>query len=93
MKCAVYRVDNGLPFIADAELQQNGDGSVSFSLPNGAGWAGQEPNVYGLRHPDQPISEAPGSYQRATLSGSTVTFVTRPQDAPMVYLFGQGRAF
>lgn len=93
MKCAVYRVDNGLPFIPDAELQSNADGSVSFSLPNGAGWAGQEPNVYGLRHPDQPIGQSPGSYQRATLSGSTVTFVTRPQDAPQVYLCGLGRAF
>lgn len=93
MKCAVYRVDTGQPFIADAELQTNGDGSVSFSLPNNAGWAGQEPNVYGLRHPNQPISEAPGAYQRAMLSGSTITFVTRPQDAPMIYLFGQGRAF
>jgi hypothetical protein len=45
------------------------------------------------RHPDQPASEAPGAYQRATLSGATVTFVTRPQDAPMVYLIGQGKAF
>lgn len=93
MKCAVYRIDNGLPFIADAELQQNGDGSVSFSLPNSQGWAGQEPNVYGLRHPNQPISEAPGSYQRATVNGSCVTFVTRPQDAPMGYLLAQGKVY
>lgn len=92
MKCAVYRVDTGLPFIADADLQTNADGSVSFALPNGT-WAGQEPNVYGLRHPDQPGNQSPGSYQRATLSGSTVTFVTRPQDAPMGYLFVQGQAY
>jgi hypothetical protein len=93
MKCAVYRVDTGKPFIEDATLQDNGDGSVSLSLPNNAGWAGQEPNVYGLRHPNQPSNEAPGAYQRFTLSGSTLVSVTRPQDAPMIYLFGQGRAF
>lgn len=93
MKCAVYRIDNGLPFIADATLQNNDDGSVSFSLPNNEGWAGQEPNVYGLRHPNQPSNEAPGAYQRATVSGQTVTFVTRPQDAPMGYLLVQGRAY
>lgn len=91
MKCALIRVDTGLPFVPDATLQSNSDGSVSFLTVGG--WAGQEPNVYGLRHPDQPSSETPGAYQRATLSGSTVTFVTRPQDAPMVYLFGQGQAF
>lgn len=91
MKCALIRVDTGLPFVADAVLVTNSDGSVSFGTVGG--WAGQEPNVYGLRHPDQPGSEPPGAYQRATLSGSTVTFVTRPQDAPMVYLFGQGQAY
>lgn len=90
-KCAVLRVDTGQPFIPDAELVTNGDGSVSF-LTFG-GWAGQEPNVYGLRHPDQPGDQSPGAYQRATLNGSAVTFVTRPQDAPMVYLCGQGQAF
>lgn len=93
MKCAVYRVDNGQPFIADAELVTNGDGSVSFALPNAAGWAGQEPNHYGLRHPDQPHDQNPGAYQRATVNGSCVTFVTRPQDAPMGYLLAQGRAY
>lgn len=91
IKCVVIRVDTGLSFIPDAELVTNGDGSVSFLTIGG--WAGQEPNVYGLRHPDQPANEPPGAYQRATLVGSTVTFVTRPQDAPMVYLCGQGRAF
>jgi len=92
MKCAVYRVDTGLPFIADATLITNADGSVSFLLPNGA-WAGQEPNHYGLRHADQPSDQSPGAYQRATLSGSCVTFVTRPQDAPMGYLLAQGQAY
>jgi len=91
MKCAVIRLDTGLPFIPDAILMTNADGSVSFETAGG--WAGQEPNVYGLRHPDQPISQSPGAYQRATLSGSTVVFVTRPQDAPMVYLIGQGKAY
>ena len=91
MKCVLVRVDTGLPFVPDAELVTNPDGSVSFQTSSG--WAGQEPNVYGLRHPDQPSSEMPGAYQRATLSGSAVTFVTRPQDAPMVYLIGVGKAY
>lgn len=93
MKCAVYRVDNGLPFIADAEMRHNDDGSVSFFLPDNAGWAGQEPNAYGVRHPDQPAGDNPGAYQRATLRDSCVTFVTRPQDAPMGYLLAQGQAY
>jgi hypothetical protein len=93
MKCALYRVDTGHPFIADAVLHTNDDGSVRFALPNGTGWAGQEPNVYGLRHPDQPADQVPGAYQRATLDGHTVTFVTRPQDPPMGYFFVQGKAF
>lgn len=93
MKCAVYRIDTGLPFIADATLVSNADGSVSFALPNGAGWAGQEPDQYGLRHPNQPANESPGAYQRATVNGSCVTFVTRPQDAPMGYLLAQGQAY
>ena len=93
MKCAVYRVDNGLPFIDDAVMQTNDDGSVSFSLPNNAGWAGQEPNIYGLRHPNQPSNEAPGAYQRFTLTGNCIVSVTRPQDKPMIYLFGSGKAY
>jgi hypothetical protein len=91
MKCAVYRLDNGLPFIADADLVTNGDGSVSFALPSG-GYAGQEPNAYGQRH-DQHDSDPPKAYQRATLVGACVTFVTRPQDAPMGYLLAQGQAY
>ncbi len=89
MKCAVYRVDNGLPFIAT--LQKNDDGSVSFATPNGQ-WAGQEPNVYGLRH-DQPGNETPAAYQRFTLNGNTVVSVTRPQDLPFPYLFAEGKAY
>jgi hypothetical protein len=88
MKCAVIRVDTGLPFIADATMVTNGDGSVSFLLASGL-YAGQEPNVYGLRH-DGP---EPQAYQRASLSGAVVTFVTRPQDAPMVYLVGIGKPY
>jgi hypothetical protein len=91
MKCALIRLDTGLPFVPDAIPMPNADGSVSFETPTG--WAGQEPNQYGVRHPDQPIGQSPGAYQRATLTGSTVTFVTRPQDAPMVYLIGQGKAY
>ena len=34
-----------------------------------------------------------GAYQQATLSGATVTFLTRPQDQPFVYLFGQSQAY
>jgi len=96
MKCAVIRLDTGLPFIADAELVTNDDGSVSFSLgeigDKSIAWAGQEPNQYGVRH-DQHEGNSPQAYQRATLAGSTVVFVTRPQDAPMVYLIGQGKAY
>lgn len=90
MKCALIRLDTGLPFVKDATLFTNADGSVSFHIPGG--WAGQEPNVYGLRH-DQVGGDSAQSYQRATLSGNVVTFVTRPQDAPMIYLIGQGKAY
>lgn len=100
MKCAVLRVDTGQPFIADAVVLNNPDGSVSFQLPNNGGWAGQaatnDPNVnvYGVRHqPDQPANETPGAYQRATLDGKQVVFVTRPQDRPMVYIIGSGKAY
>lgn len=92
MKCTLVRVDNGQPFVADAAIVKNDDGSVSLQLPNGTGWAGQEPNVYGLRH-DQPANEVPGAYQRFTLNGSNIVSVTRPQDVPFIYLFGQGQAY
>ncbi len=91
MKCALIRVDTGQPFVLDAEIVPNGDGSVSFRTPDGL-WAGQEPNAYGVRH-DQPASETPGVYQRATLDGTSACFVTRPQDAPMGYYCPQGKAF
>jgi hypothetical protein len=90
MKCALIRVDTGQPFVDDAEVVNNADGSVSFRA--GAVWAGQEPDQYGVRH-DQPVTETPGVYQRATVSGGQAVFVTRPQDAPMIYLFGQGKAY
>lgn len=87
-KCTLIRLDNNQPFVEDAIVVPNADGSVSFLLSTGQ-FVGQEPNVYGLRH-DGP---APQAYQRATLSGNVVVFVTRPQDKPFVYLFGQGQAY
>lgn len=91
MKCALIRVDTGLPFVADATMVTNADGSVSFQTPDGH-WAGQEPNIYGQRH-DQPVNETPGVYQRATVDGHSATFVTRPQDAPMGYTLFAGKAY
>jgi hypothetical protein len=91
MKCALYRVDTGRPFVADAEIVPNADGSVSFRTPDGV-WAGQEPNAYGVRH-DQPATETPGVYQRATLQGQSACFVTRPQDAPQGYYCAQGQVY
>lgn len=99
MRCALFRIDQhgdgsyaAIAFIADAELVQNKDGSCSARLRSGD-WAGQEPNQYGVRHPDQPGSQEPGVYQRFTVVAGTATFVTRPQDQPMVYLIGQGQAY
>ncbi len=86
----VVRVDTGQPFIARAEFVKNSDGSVSFAIDTG--YAGQEPNQYGVRH-DQHDGDPPKSYQRATLTGNTVTFLTRSQDIPMVYLIGFGTAY
>ncbi len=91
MIVTLVRVDTGQPFVARAELLKNADGSVSFALDIG-GFAGQEPNQYGVRH-DQHDGAPPQSYQRATLTASTVTFLTRPQDQPMVYLIGFGTAY
>jgi len=95
MTCTLLRVDNGLPFIIRATLITNGDGSVSFRLDdkNFAGqtpWEVGQPSTYGLRYPDGPIC---GSYQRATLVGNVVTFLTRPQDNPCAYLLGTGQAY
>lgn len=94
----LVRVDNGQPFIPRAEMVTNADdGSVSFRVgENPDMWAGQEPFVagqhstYGMRFPDGSIC---GAYQRATLSGNTVTFLTRPQDIPCTYLLGIGKAY
>jgi len=91
-KCTLLRVDTGAVFILDAEPVTNSDGSTSFRLPSGK-WAGQEPMQYGVRHQDQPGDQAPGVYQRATVSGSIATFVTRPQDPPAAYLYAVGRAY
>jgi hypothetical protein len=88
LKCALFRLDNGQPFVDEATLVTNDDGSVSFALPGG-GFAGQEPNVYGGRDDNAE----PKAYQRATREGSIVTFVTRPQDRPLAYLLAQGRAY
>jgi hypothetical protein len=98
MKCTLIRVDNGQPFILEGEPIANSDGSTSCRLPSGA-WAGQEPLAdgtyrnYGVRHPDQPGDQAPGAYQRFTVSGSVAVFVTRPQDPPAAYLYAVGRAY
>lgn len=95
MICTVVRVDNGLPFIERAELVMNNDGSVSFKLENGK-FAGQEPNQvgqssqYGVRYRD---TDECGAYQRATLTGNTVMFLTRPQDVLCGYLLFVGKAY
>lgn len=97
MTCTVVRVDTGQPFIKRAELIVNSDGSVSFQLDGGL-FAGQEPwltdpgapSTYGQRYPDMPTC---GAYQRATRDGNSVTFLTRPQDVPCVYLLGVGTAY
>lgn len=93
----LIRLDNGQPFVLRAMLINNPDGSVSFeNLDNDNLFIGQEPNqvgqpsTYGVRYRDTTDC---GSYQRATLSGNLVTFLTRPQDIPCVYLLGQGQAY
>lgn len=101
MTVTLVRVDNGQPFINTAQMIANADdGSVSFQVGTAADgkplWAGQtpfvvgQPSTYGMRYPD---SEICGAYQRATQSGNTVTFLTRPQDVPCVYLLGVGKAY
>lgn len=88
MKCAVYCVDNGALFVSDATVVNNEDGSVSLLRPEG-GYVGQEPGHYGVRH-DGPDKQ---QYQRATLSGGTITFVPLDNFPPCVYMFGQGKVY
>lgn len=88
IRVTVFRVDTNQPFIEDAELVTNPDGSVSFKTRDGQ-FAGQEPNAYGTRNNNGGI----GAYQKATVSGNVVTFLTRDQDKPMVYTFGAGKSY
>lgn len=91
----VIRLDTGQPFIASAQLVTNGDGSVSFLLPNGAGYAGQNPTAYGLRA-DGPNTQ---QYQRAQLNGTNaVTFYPLAEAngtiyPPYTYLLGSGTVY
>lgn len=95
MTVTVLRLDTGLPFITVATLITNTDGSVSFQLADQT-FAGQtpwlvgQPSTYGFRYED---SKECGAYQRATRDGSSVTFLTRPQDIPCTYLLGVGQAY
>ena len=88
MTCTLYRVDTGAPFVENATIVPNSDGSVSFELVTGA-FAGQVPNVYGARED----STTPQQYQRATLLGGIATFVTRVGDLPCGYLCAQGTVY
>lgn len=88
MTVTLIRVDNGQPFVAQAEKVVNGDGSTSYQLPNGH-YAGQEPNQYGTRND----SDSAGQYQRATENGNLTTFVTREGDLPCAYLIGSGKVY
>lgn len=95
MIVTLVRVDNGLPFVQRATMVQNADGSTSFQLDGGlfvgqTPWLVGQPSTYGVRYPD---SDQQGAYQRGLVSGNTVTFLTRPEDIPCVYLLGQGQAF
>lgn len=93
----LIRLDNGQPFVSRATMFNNVDGSVSFQLSdNNNKLVGQEPNIvgqpstYGTRYPDSDVC---GSYQRATLAGNLVTFLTRPQDIPCTYLLAVGQVY
>jgi hypothetical protein len=86
-KVTVLRVDNGDPFIRDAQLVTNADGSVSFLLDDGT-YAGQDPQEYGERADGENKQ-----YQRATLNGSTVTFLPHPDYPAYVYLLGAGTVY
>jgi hypothetical protein len=87
-KVTVIRLDNGEPFIEDAQLESNSDGSVSFRLPGG-GYAGQDPEHYGER----ADGDATQQYQRATVAGSMVTFLPHPDFPAYVYLLGAGKVY
>jgi hypothetical protein len=87
-KVTVLRVDTGEPFIEDAQLVTNADGSVSFQLPDGH-FAGQEPGQYGVR----ADGDATQQYQRATLDGSMVTFLPHPDYKACAYLLGKGQVY
>ena len=93
-KVTVIRVDNGQPFIEQAQLVQNVDGSVSFLLPDG-NYAGQDPQEYGARA-DGPATQ---QYQRASIDlqdggvGGTVTFFPHPDYPVYVYLLGTGQVY
>lgn len=87
-KVTLIRLDTGQPFIIEATLQANADGSFSFKLPNGQ-YAGQDPMSYGGRSDSDEAKQ----YQRASLSGNVVTFLTRPEDPPYAYLMGSGKVY
>ena len=87
-KVTVLRVDNGEPFIADAQLITNADGSVSFQLPDGK-FAGQDPAEYGVR----ADGDATQQYQRATVNGTQVVFLPHPDYPARVYILGTGQVY
>jgi hypothetical protein len=86
-KVTVLRVDTGEPFIRNAQRVDNADGSVSFQLDDGT-FAGQDPAAYGER-----VDGENKQYQRATVSGSTVTFCPHPDYPAYVYLLGSGTVY
>jgi hypothetical protein len=87
-KVTVLRGDNWQPFILEATIEPNADGSVSFKLPTGE-YAGQDPTAYGVRA-DGPATQ---QYQRATMEGSVVTFLPHPDYPAYVYVIGQGKVY
>lgn len=89
MICTLVRLDSGAPFVERATLETNDDGSVSFILPDGMGYAGQYPLQYGVRN-DGPLKQP---YQRATLKDGRVTFLGREGDTPWVYLYSEGQVY
>ena len=87
-KVTVLKITDGHPFIADAQMIANADGSVSFLLPDGK-FAGQDPQEYGKR----ADGDATQQYQRATVSGSQVVFLPHPDYPAYVYLLGTGQVY